>query len=46
MSSFLETLSVVLLVAFIMLLVFLFTGEPDLWDALHEQAMRVVKEAK
>jgi hypothetical protein len=41
MNDFLETVSIVLLVALVLALGFLFTGEPSLWDVLHERAMKL-----
>jgi hypothetical protein len=41
MNDFLETVSIVLLVGLVLALVFLFTGEPSLWDVLHERAMKL-----
>ena len=40
MKDFGEALALVVLVTLILGLVFLFEGEPDLWDALHEKAMQ------
>lgn len=34
------TISLIVLIAFFMALVFLFTGDPDLWDKLHDKAMQ------
>lgn len=39
MRKFWEQLSECLAVCFALALVFLFVGEPDLWDKLHQRAM-------
>lgn len=46
MKDLLKTLDLVLLVALLFGLFFLFSGEPDLWDALHEKAMRWAKQGE
>jgi hypothetical protein len=38
-----ETLALVVLVALILGLAFLFHGSPDVWDKLHDEAMREPK---
>jgi len=45
MKTLLETLSEILFYAFILALFFVFDGEPDLWDKLHDQAMGSAKPA-
>lgn len=39
MKSLFETVEMILLILLVLGLVFLFTGEPDLWDKLHAAAM-------
>ncbi len=39
MKAFLESVAVVVFVAFALALVFLLQGEPSLWDVLHAKAM-------
>ena len=41
MNNLLETVSFVLFVGLGLALWFLFTGEPSLWDVLHERAMKL-----
>lgn len=39
MKDLLETLSLFVLIAGVLGLFFIFSGEPDLWDRWHERAM-------
>jgi len=41
MNQFFESLAMAVLIAGVLGLFFIFTGEPDLWDRWHDQAMKM-----
>lgn len=41
-----DTIGLVTFIGFILLLFFVFSGEPDLWDKWHAAAMRAAEPAK
>lgn len=43
MNEFLEALSLAVIVCLLLVLFFLFSGEPDVWDKLRERAMQVTE---
>lgn len=40
MKDLLEVISAILVVSFILIMVFIFVGEPDLWDKWHNTLMQ------
>lgn len=43
MKKLLETISFILFVMFVLALVLLFQGDPDLWDIIHQNLMNKVQ---
>lgn len=43
MKDLFEALSIAVLIAIVLGLIFLFSGDPDLWDLLHAKAMAAAK---
>ena len=46
MKALTEAFATVILVSLCLVLAFLFVGEPDLWDALHNKAMQAANGIK
>lgn len=38
-----DIIEVILVVAFVLLMIFLFKGDPDMFDVLHERAMEHIR---